>query len=116
MAPVLSSVSTFSDLFSASNMASLGKFIGDSVSNGAETFKVARENAKITGKLLAHFLALDRDHSPIFGDQTFSLMGFSLGGQVCKSAINRLNKLGKNKLIHNAYFMAGATYIRRSKR
>jgi len=73
----------------------------------------ARTNARDTGKLLAHFLASKT--SPLFGDHTFSLVGFSLGSQVCKSAINRLMKLGKEKLVHNMYFMAGCTYMKREK-
>ena len=115
LAPVISNTSKFSDLFSAKNLSNIGKFIGSSVSDGADTFKAARENAKITGKLLAHFLAMSAEQSPLFGDHTFSLMGFSLGSQVCKSTINRLLKLGKYQLLHNVYFMAGATYIRKEK-
>lgn len=42
-------------------------------------------------------------------------MGFSLGSQVCKSCINRLAKMGHNDLIHNVYFLAGATYIKEAK-
>lgn len=80
---------------------------------GYGEFMEARSNARITGKLLAHLLASKT--SPLFGDQTFSLVGFSLGAQVCKSTVNRLMKLGKEKLIHNVYFMAGCTYIRSSK-
>ena len=115
LAPVLQNTSKLTDLFNTKNLKSIGKFIGSSVSDGTETFKAARENAKVTGKLLAHFLALNADQSPCFGDHTFSLMGFSLGSQVCKSTINRLNKLGKHQLLHNLYLMAGATYIRREK-
>ena len=60
---------------------------------------------------MAHFLALESGQSSLFQDQTFSLIGFSLGSQVCKSTVNRLHKLGKDGLIHNVYFLAGATYI-----
>lgn len=65
--------------------------------------------------MLAHFLALNREQSPFFGDHTFTLLGFSLGSQVCKSTINRLKKLGQYRLIHNVYFMAGATMIKKHK-
>ena len=80
--------------------------------DGVETFKTARNNAKVTGKMIAHFLA-SKGH--IFGNQTVSLMGFSLGSQVCKSTINRLSKLGINDLVQNVYLLAGATYIKTSK-
>ena len=105
---------TISEFFSAENINSIGRFVGGSISNGAETFKSARENAKVAGKLLAYFLALGRQ-SPLFGDHTFTLIGFSLGGQLVKSAINRLKKLGCENILHNIYFMAGGTYIRREK-
>ena len=62
---------------------------------GTKTFLEARENAKNAGKLLAYFLALGRNGSPLFGDHTFSIMGFSLGSQVAKSTLNRLRKIGK---------------------
>ena len=75
----------------------------------------ARAHAKTTGKLLGHFLATGAQASPLFKDHTFSLCGFSLGSQVCKSALNRLAKLGKEKLIHNIYFMAGCIYIKSHK-
>ena len=106
---------TISEIFSAENINSIGRFVGGSISNGAETFKSARENAKVAGKLLAYFLALGRDKSPLFGDHTFTLIGFSLGGQLVKSAVNRLKKLGCENILHNLYFMAGGTYIRREK-
>ena len=39
---VLSNTKKFSDLFSKQNLTSVGKFIGSTVSNGADTFKEAR--------------------------------------------------------------------------
>ena len=95
-------------------MSSITKFVTGAVGGGANTFKQTRETARMTGKLLAHFLALGRD-SPVFGDHTFSFLGFSLGSCLLKSCVNRLRKLGMNKLIHNIYFMAGATYIRKER-
>ena len=112
LAPVANNVKQTSDLFSVQNLTSMASFLKNTVSDGKQTFKEARQNAKITGKLLAHFLALRPEYSPVFGDHTFSLMGFSLGSQVCKSTINRQKKLGEENLVHNVYFMAGATYIK----
>ena len=111
LTPMLFNTKKVSDLFSTKNLKSVGKFIGETLNDGTETFKQARSNAKVTGKLLAHFLALENGQSSLFRDQTFSLIGFSLGSQVCKSTVNRLHKLGKDGLIHNVYFLAGATYI-----
>ena len=87
-----SGLSSFKDLFTAKNVGTLASYVGGVATEGLDTFKAARGNAKTTGKILAHFLA-SKGH--IFGDHTFSLMGFSLGSQVCKSTINRLGKLGK---------------------
>jgi len=61
LAPVLSNTSKFSDLFSSKNLANIGGFIGGFVDNGAKHFREARSNAKMTGKLLAHFLSLGKD-------------------------------------------------------
>lgn len=62
----------------------------------------------MSGKLLAHYLASE---NPAFTGQSISIIGFSLGCQVTISLINRLEKLGRNDLIHNVYLLAGATYI-----
>ena len=94
LAPALANTRKPADLLTASNLSNIAKFIGGAVNNGAGTFKAARTNARVTGKLLAHFLALESEKSPLFGDHTFSLMGFSLGSQVVKSCVNRLKKLG----------------------
>ena len=66
----------------------------------------------MSGKLLAHFLM--RNES--FRGQTVTLVGFSLGTQVCKSCVNRLAKLNCNDLVHNVYFLAGATFIKDQER
>jgi hypothetical protein len=42
-------------------------------------------------------------------------MGYSLGAQVVKSMINRLGKLDVADIVHNATFLAGATYIKSEK-
>ena len=80
---------------------------------GEEVFKLARENARKTGKLLGHFLALN----PQFDSYSVSLMGFSLGSQVIKSCLNTIAKLGLlgKTCISNVYFLGGATYIREEK-
>ena len=113
LTPILSGNKGWGSLFSKENLDNLGTFLMKTSNKGYGEFMEARSNARITGKLLAHLLASKT--SPLFGDQTFSLVGFSLGAQVCKSTVNRLMKLGKEKLIHNVYFMAGCTYIRSSK-
>lgn len=105
-----SSVTSFKSLFTAKNVGTLANYVGGVIMDSTDTFKTARNNARITGKLLAHFLSSE---GHIFGDHTFSLIGFSLGSQVVKSTINRLSKIGKTNLIHNAYFLAGATYVKK---
>ena len=109
---VAQGVSKFSDIFTTKNLSTVASYVSSVAKDGVDTFKTARNNAKITGKMVAHFLA-SKGH--IFGDHTISLMGFSLGSQVCKSTINRLGKLGRADLVHNTYFLAGATYIKNSK-
>ena len=91
----LSKTKGWGDFLTGEGWNRLGTFVGNTMDQGTAHFLETRNNARITGKLLAHFLALGRDGSPLFGDQTFSLMGFSLGTQVVKSCINRLRKLGK---------------------
>mmetsp|Transcript_25936 Transcript_25936/g.32262 ORF Transcript_25936/g.32262 Transcript_25936/m.32262 type:complete len:226 (-) Transcript_25936:427-1104(-) len=100
------------DLLTTDGLNGLGSFVGNTMDKGTQHFLEARGNAKVTGKLLAHFLAMSRENSPLFGDHTFSLMGFSLGAQVVKSAINRLRKLGKEQMLHNVYFLAAAIFNR----
>ena len=89
---VAKSASSFKSLFTAKNVGTLASFVGGAIMDGTDTFKAARTNARTTGKMLAHFLS-SKGH--IFGDHTFSLIGFSLGSQVVKSTINRLSKIGK---------------------
>lgn len=110
---MLKNANKFSDLLSKDKIKKLANFSSDLYREGIHTFKTARKNARITGKLLAHFLIASRNE--IFGGQTFSLLGFSLGCQVVKSAVNRLSKLGATDLIHNVYFLAGATYTKEAK-
>lgn len=91
----LADTNNWGDLLTSDGLNRIGSFIGKTMDKGTKHFMEARENAKNAGKLLAHFLYMGRNGSPLFGDHTFSLMGFSLGAQVCKSAINRIRKLGK---------------------
>ena len=58
-------------------------------------FKEARLIAKETGKILAIALA----NGWPFIKQTVSLVGFSLGGQVVKSCIKCLYKLGAKDVV-----------------
>ena len=76
LASVAEGLSSFKDLFTAKNVTTLASYVGNVATDSLETFKAARNNAKTTGKMLAHFLA-SKGH--IFGNQTFSLIGFSLG-------------------------------------
>jgi hypothetical protein len=110
---MLASTNKISDLLSKDKLSKLYDFSKDLYKEGIGTFKSARENAKMTGKLLAHFLVASRHE--VFGDHTFSLLGFSLGSQVVKSTVNRLSKLGATDLIHNVYFLAGATFTKGPK-
>ena len=82
------------------------KFSKDFANETSSVFKSTRLKAKLTGKLLGHFLASD---SGTFKGQSISLIGYSLGSQVLKSTMRRLEKLGRYDLIQNVYFLAGAT-------
>jgi len=53
----------------------------------ADVFKYAKKNAKLTGKLLAHSLAIGWP----FPTQSVSFVGFSLGNQVIKSCLKELH-------------------------
>ena len=86
----------------------LANFALDSYNSGYATFREAQQNAKLSGKLLAHFLETE----PTFKDHSITLVGFSLGCQVAKSCINRLCKLNKFNMVHNVYWLAAATFIR----
>ena len=92
-------------MLSASGISSLYKFSKDFIVHGFEEFKSANYRAKATGKMLAHFLASDK--SELRG-KSISFVGFSLGSQVTKSTLNRLYKLGRCDLVHNAYFLGAS--------
>lgn len=83
--------SKWSEVLSVNSIKSLANFAADTWYGGYESFKEARFNAKMSGKLLAHFLA---SHNDTFQGHSVTLVGFSLGSQVSKSCVNRLAKLG----------------------
>ena len=71
---------------------------------GTAMFTIAKEEAKIAGRLLACTLAL---RVP-FLTQSVSLVGHSLGCQVIKSCLKELHTFGTHDLIENVTFLAGA--------
>lgn len=77
LAPIITGSKNWGSIFSKENLSNLGSFLVNTTDQTHSEFIQARGNAKTTGKLLAHFLA--SPNSPLFGDHTFSLMGFSLG-------------------------------------
>ena len=76
-------------------------------------FSKARDNAKMTGRILGHFLACN----PLFDSYSVSLVGFSLGSQIIKSTLSTIYKhhLPHKSQIENVYFMGGATFIKEQK-
>jgi len=58
-------------------------------------FNKAKQNAKLTGKMVGIALALGYP----FKLQTISLIGFSLGTQVIKSCLRTLDKIGVHDII-----------------
>lgn len=72
-----------------------------------ELFKVAINNAKMTGKMLGVALALGYP----FSTQTVSMIGFSLGTQVIKSCLKTLHKIGAHDIVHNVTLLGGATHF-----
>lgn len=89
------------------------KSVKQTFDDGTGLFKKARENAKLTGKILGQFLA----HNFHFDSYSVSLIGFSLGSEVIKSCVNTIAKLAlpTRSPIQNIYLLGGATYIREKK-
>ena len=52
-------ISSFKDIFTAKNLTTLASFVSSSVGGAYEKFSEARTNARMTGKMLAHYLAND---------------------------------------------------------
>ena len=63
-------------MLTKNNIKTLVHFAADTWYGGYESFKEAQLNAKMSGKLLAHFLGSET--SP-FHNHTVTLIGFSLG-------------------------------------
>jgi len=89
-------------------MSSIYNFSKEFATIGKEAFIETHSKAKLTGKMLAHYLTEDKC---AFQDRSISLIGYSLGCQVIKSTLNRLYKLGRHDLIHNVYWLAAAASI-----
>jgi hypothetical protein len=62
----------------------------ETVSSTKDAFLQARGNAKLTGKILGHYLS----NAEELQTYSISLIGFSLGTQVIKSCINTIAKIG----------------------
>jgi hypothetical protein len=76
-------------LISVENVKTVIETVQNTGSETATMFKKARENARITGKILGHYLGLGVH----FDSFSISLIGFSLGSQVIKSCLNTIAKL-----------------------
>lgn len=70
---------------------------------------MAKKQAKITGKLLASYLA------QINPRKTVSLISFSLGSEVIKSCIKTLKYMGQFDIIQNVTFLAGTSTFTESE-
>lgn len=78
--------------------------------NIGETFIRAKENAKLSGKILAGIIF----SKSFFKDFSINLVGFSLGTQVIKSCIKELYRMKCFDVIKNVTFLGGATNIPKS--
>ena len=76
-------------LLNAENIMTVMETVSNTGQETAVMFKKARENARLTGKILGHYLALGLQ----FDSYSISLIGFSLGSQVIKSCLNTIAKL-----------------------
>lgn len=102
----------FMDFVSFANIGKMYDITKDFKLKTESQFGGARQRAKETGLMLAHFLASENS---IFKGQTITLCGYSLGTSVCKQTINRLGKMNRTDLIHNVLMLAGATYVKSEK-
>lgn len=100
------------DLLSFNNLSNSYKMSKTMISLYHKQFMAAKQRAKQTGVMLAHFLA---QKNSVFSGQSVTLVGYSLGAAVAKSTINRLGKLDFPDIIHNVVFLAGATYVKSDK-
>lgn len=53
---IMEEVKSVGDFFTKKNISNIANFAVDSAKTGVSTFKAARDNAKYSGKILAHFL------------------------------------------------------------
>jgi len=73
----LSEANSFNDvLTSRKGISSLYNFAKDFKKSGTEAFKETHTKAKITGKLLGHYLASENG---VFKGRSISFIGYSLG-------------------------------------
>ena len=82
-----------SDLISAKNISAAYKFSKELALATKEVFCSTKQTARMSGKLLAHYLASAFYEKDMLAGHTVSLVGFSLGAQVIKSCLNRLFKI-----------------------
>ena len=76
-------------------------------------FLPVKKKAKYAGKILALFLASNKD----FYNFQINLVGFSLGCQVIKYCLKELDKIkGHRDMINNVLFMGGATLFKEKKK
>ena len=96
---------------------SFAQIISKAWSAGLKGFLSSMNNAKISGKLLAHALYMQYP----FVNKSISLIGFSLGAQVIWSWLEELEKLGAYSIskcslsnlciVYNVYLLGGAFSI-----
>ena len=80
--------------------------------NSADLFLKSRKKAKYSGKILALFLACNEE----FNNCQINLVGYSLGCQVIKYCLKKLEFIkGHRDMINNVLFMGGATSIKEIK-
>ena len=80
--------------------------------NSADLFLKSRKKAKYSGKILALFLACNEE----FSNCQINLVGYSLGCQVIKYCLKKLEFIkGHRDMINNVLFMGGATSIKEIK-
>jgi hypothetical protein len=78
------------ELLTENNLRTAIHFTKEVTNQTRELFLSTRQKARLTGKMLAHFLASENNVTDF---KSISLIGYSLGSQVLKSCINRLEKL-----------------------
>ena len=77
------------------------------ITDGNALFNSAKRVAKMTGELLGCALSIGYP----FYTQSVSLIGFSLGCQVVKSALKTLHAFGAHNVVQNVTFMGAAVDV-----